>query len=282
MIANRLEVICVGNSHLASFSRAMKNEYSDDNDISMRFWPVQYMKRPWFNFRNNDYLSAPEFNADNPAKLNDQSVPKDVKSVLILVGLGLSGNSVFTMFGDMVYGNPKLLSNGFSCSPLMPYVYGKNVDSKAASEYIKKRNPPCYSHQLLTHIFNISIDSFLYKLSKLVKNSGYEKVLVVPAPFMPERVARWRFGRDYYFSKSQCEINALYTQMLRSEVMVRGLEDNVLFYPAELENEFGFADNRYAKSNQRNDYHVNSEFYTGSVRGLKEHISHLMYDKSNK
>ncbi len=275
MSANNLEIICVGNSHLASFSRAMKGEYGDNKNITMRFWPVQYMKRPWFSFRNNDYLSTPDFIPDNPAKLTAQTVQNDVRSILVLVGLGLSGNSVFTMFGDMVYGNPKVLSNGFSCSPLMPYVHGINVDSKAANAYIEKRNPPYYSHQLLSYIFNLSIDGFLYKLSKLVKNSNFEKVLVVPAPHMPERVARWRFGRDYYFSKCQSELNTLYTQALRAKLKEKGLESNVLLHATDLENEFGFVDNRFAKSNQRNDYHVSPDFYTGCVMSLKKYIDSL-------
>jgi hypothetical protein len=277
MSMENLQVICVGNSHLASFSYALKKFPIGVKGISFKFWPVTYMASQWDDFNSNEFLTSPKFKADNPAGLPDSDKACKKKSILVLVGLGLSGNSIFNQFGELGYVNPSEVMNGYNHSPLMPVIHGHEINESAASAHISKRNAPHYSIGLCEKMFTNSISIFLNKLRSVAANSYFQNVYCVPAPNMPEKVAQWRFGEDYYNSGCQRVINDTYRDRL--DRLITGLnitsKIDILQHDISLENELGFIYQRYAASNQLNDNHTNPMYYRSSICQLKDRINEL-------
>lgn len=254
------QIVCVGNSHLASFSKALNAALPDTENGSLEFWPIQYMADPWNDFKANKFLAAPRFKADNPAELPSVGGIHENKSILVLVGMGLSGNSIFTQFGGLSYANPAEMPNGYSRSPLMPYVHGDNINRLAAMAHLSKREAPCYSVDMCIKMFENSINEHLNIVSYLRSNSSFKRVYSIPAPNMPDRVARWRLGEDYCDSRCQRVINDIYRKTLDRLVLSRGISESIVLHDVGLENEFGFIYNRYASSGDLNDNHVNQDY----------------------
>lgn len=254
------QIVCVGNSHLASFSKALNAALADAENVSLKFWPIQYMANPWDNFNANRCLAAPRFKANNPAGLPDIDGILENKSILVLVGIGISGNLLFAHFGELSYANPAEMPNGYSHSPLMPYVYGDNIDKLAAMAHLSKREAPYCSVDMCMKMFENSINEYLNILSYLRSNSPFERIYSVPAPNMPDRVARWRLGEDYCDSRCQRVINDIYRKTLDELVSSRGFSEHIILHDVGLENEFGFIYDRYANSSALNDNHVNQEY----------------------
>jgi hypothetical protein len=268
------QIVCVGNSHLASFSKTIKSTLPT-NDVSMKFWPVEYMANRWDDFKANRFLNAPEFKAQNPAGLPRKDTALKNKSILVLVGIGLSGNHLFTQFGDLLYANPAELPNGYSKSPLMPSVYGNNINQTAALTHMSSREAPCYPVSMCKRMFANSIDIFLNKLHYLVSNSRFIQVYCVPAPNMPDRVARWRLGEDYCESGCQRVLNDVYRQTLTEIISKKGISENIIMHDLDYENHLGFIYDKYADSTALNDNHVNPAYYEHTVIQLLERIKKL-------
>lgn len=274
MKENNLQIIFVGNSHLASFSKAVKNILSANN-VSLKFWPVEYMMEQWDNFNANGYLADPKFKDLNPAGLSSEDAVLGKISILVLVGLGVSGNYIFNQFGNLVYANPDEMPNGYSKSPLMPCVYGDNVNMLAAWNHLLKREAPCYSISMCKRVFENSIDVFLNRLADLSSNSRFIRVYSVPAPNMPDQVARWRLGEEYCESGCQRVINDVYRQVLLDRISKTGMLENIIMHSVDYENHLGFIYNKYANSNALNDNHVNPTYYEHIVIQLLNRIENL-------
>jgi hypothetical protein len=268
MITNTLEIICVGNSHLASFSQTLRDELNGLDNISLKFWPVQYMVNQWDDFNSNSYLTKPKFKPDNPAGLPIVGGANDKNSVLVLVGLGLSGNHIFNKFGGLSYLNPDEVPNGYSASPLMPITSGDIINKASANNHLAKRNAEFYSNSMCKEMFKASIDVFLNKLKAISLNSYYKNVFCIPAPNMPDQVARWRLGNDYCESASQRVLNDIYRNELEESAVKLGVKNNLIEHDVSFENQFGFIENSFAASEKLNDNHTNKKYYEHIVKEL--------------
>jgi hypothetical protein len=274
MRANELQIICVGNSHLASFSKAAKSILLTKN-VSLKFWPTDYMAEQWDNFKANHFLAAPKFKAQNPAGLPSKDTALKNKSILVLVGLGLSGKHIFNQFGKLVYANPAEMPNGYTKSPLMPCVYGNTINQTSAWAHISRREAPCYSISMCKRMFVNSIDIYLNKLLYLSSNSHFIYVYSVPAPNMPDQVARWRLGEDYCESGCQRALNDVYRQTLVELISKMKMSENIITHNVDFENNLGFIYNKYANSDALNDNHVNQAYYEHIVTELLKRIEKL-------
>ena len=272
MRTSDLQIVCVGNSHLASFSKSLKQSLEGISDVSLEFWPIQYMATQWNDFKSNSFLSSPKFNPGNPAGLQTADVTINSESVLVLVGLGLSGNFIFKLFGRLIYANPNEIENGYSCSPLMPYVHGNDVNNEAAMSHVSRRNAQCFSISMCNEMFSTSIRGFLSLLLQLRSNAPFKHIFSVPAPNMPERVARWRLGEDYCDSGCQRVINDAYRKKLRGLISMMEVSQNIITHDITFENHLGFIENAYANSHALNDNHVNQEYYNHIVSDLLARI----------
>lgn len=272
MERNNLQIVCVGNSHLASFSKSLLQSTEGIGNLSPEFWPVQYMAKPWCDFKSNNFLASPIFTLDNPASLKNDNIKINTESVLVLVGLGLSGNFIFNLFGRLVYANPNEMKNGYSCSPLMPYVYGDDVNHEAAMSHVSKRNAQCLSISMCNKMFETSIRRFMSQTLQLRSNSPFKHIYCVPAPNMPEMVARWRLGNDYCDSGCQRVINDAYRKKLEEHIEMKGMSRNIITHDINFENKLGFIENVYANSQALNDNHVNPKYYNHIVSDLLQRI----------
>jgi len=274
MKINNLNLVCVGNSHMASFSKALNNRLSDTEDKTLKFWPDSQMEFSWDNFRTNNFLSSPKFKANNPLGLKNEDLIEK-KYILVLVGLELSGNSIFKHFGNLAYANPAKLQNGYSCSPLMPYVHGKMINTLEIAAHLEKRTAPTYSIDMCKNMFEDSILRFLNKLLQLLKNSTFQNVYCVPAPNMPEMVARWRLGENYCNSGCQRVINNVYRKILEQLISKTETQQNVILHNTDFENKLGFIINKFANSVALNNNHVNPLYYEHIVSELIDRIAKI-------
>lgn len=272
MRTSDLQIVCVGNSHLASFSKSLKQSLEGISDVSLEFWPVQYMVTQWNNFKSNRFLASPQFKPDNLAALQTESLNVGSESVLVLVGLGLSGNSIYNSFGGLAYANPNEMKNGYSRSPLMPYVHRNDVNNEAAMSHLSRRNAQCFSISMCNKMFHTSISSFLRLLLQLRSNAPFKHIYSVPAPNMPEMVARWRLGDDYCDSRCQRVINDAYRKKLGELISMMDISQNIITHDISLENKLGFIENAYANSQALNDNHVSPEYYNHIVSELLARI----------
>ncbi len=275
MNTNLLQIVCVGNSHLVSFSKSLMQSLEGVKNVSIEFWPVQYMATQWDNFKENGFLTSPKFIPDNPAGLKTGDVQIKNESVLILVGLELSGNYIFTQFGKLLYANPNEMENGYSHSPLMPYVYGNDVNHEAGMSHVSKRNAQSYSIAMCNKMFAISISTHLSKLLQLRSAGLFKHVYSVPAPNMPEMVARWRLGDDYCDSGCQRVINDAYRKTLGELILKMDVSQNVITHDIKFENKLGFIENTYANSHALNDNHVNPSYYKSIVTEILDKINKI-------
>ncbi len=272
MKTNDLQIVCVGNSHMASFSKSLRQSVEGIRNVSLEFWPTQYIATQWFNFESNSFLASPKFKPDNPAALQTDNVKINSESVLVLVGLGLSGNFIYSLFGRLIYANPNEMKNGYSCSPLMPYVHGNYVNNEAAMSHVSRRNAQCFSISMCNKMFATSISVFLSRLLQLRSNTPFKHVYSVPAPNMPEMVARWRLGDDYCDSGCQRVINDAYRKRLGEHISIMDVSQNIITHDISFENKLGFIENAYANSHALNDNHVNPEYYNHIVSDLLTRI----------
>lgn len=275
MNTNGLQIICVGNSHLASFSKSLRQSLKGIENVSLEFWPIQYMASQWSDFKENCFLSSPKFKPNNPAGLQTNDVQIKSKSILVMVGLGISGNFIFTQFGKLIYANPNEMENGYSCSPLMPYVHGRDINVEAAMSHVARRNAQCYSVSLCQKLFTISISQYLNLLLQLRSKAIFKQVYSVPAPNMPEMVARWRLGDDYCDSGCQRVINDAYRNTLSNHISKMDVSQNIITHDICFENKLGFIENMYANSHALNDNHVNAGYYNHIVSDLLDRLEKL-------
>lgn len=274
MSDNKLQIICIGDSHLASFSKALKATITDGNHISLKFCSITFMTSSWYDFEESNYLGSFNFKPDNPAGLQDFVIDPEKKTILVMIGPGLSGNTMFRLFGPLLGGKPDETANGYSSSPLMPCIYGNKANKISEKSYLSERKAPYYSINMCKALFAHSIDRHLKHMKDLISNSSFDQIYSIPSPMMPDHVARWMFGDDYCDSGCQAITNDLYLQTLEERTKEMKLTENIITFSTEFETELGFIKDRYANSPKLNDYHANSSYY--------EHITTDLFGRIEK
>lgn len=261
----------VGNSHLASFKRAFERAQEADGSTpyETRFIISRWLASPWFDVVEHDFLRRPVYREDAPLSDVPDEVPVGDTHVLVIVGNGLLGDGIVRAYGTLESGRCEE-PDGFAWSPVMPALWHHDVERGAIESYLARRNAPLISRDCAAAVHRNYLGRLTQHRAGLLACAGYARVLWVPAPDMTERVAGWRFSREYVESQCHC--------------IHRQIAHRVL---AELDPDFaswvvplgegslrpsGFNSDDVAASAKAGDIHVSPAFYDRAVRQLESRL----------